>query len=102
MQVSVKNTDIVGSHLTDYSPITFSYCKNEESNVENIDYKVCKQQLDAMSEEKPRGVKNSSKCNWYELVEKSTKFFSTCKNVVQSKVKYILLLTKMKLHIRLK
>ena len=32
MQVSVKNTDVLGSLLTDHSPITFSYCKNEESN----------------------------------------------------------------------
>ena len=32
MQVSVKNTDILASLLTDHSPITFSYCKNEEIN----------------------------------------------------------------------
>ena len=32
MQVSVKNTDVLASLLTDHSPITFSYCKNEESN----------------------------------------------------------------------
>ena len=32
MQVSVKNTDILASLLTDQLPITFSYCKNEESN----------------------------------------------------------------------
>ena len=31
MQVSVKNTDILASLLTDYSPITFLYFKNEES-----------------------------------------------------------------------
>ena len=32
MQVSVKNTDVPASLLTDHSPITFSYFKNEESN----------------------------------------------------------------------
>ena len=32
MQVSVKNTDALASLLTDHLPITFSYCKNEESN----------------------------------------------------------------------
>ena len=34
MQVSVKNTDVLASLLTDHLPITFSYCKNEESKVE--------------------------------------------------------------------
>ena len=32
MQVSVKNTDLLASLLTDHSPITFSYFKNEECN----------------------------------------------------------------------
>ena len=32
MQVSVKNTDVLASLLTDYSPITFSSFKNEENN----------------------------------------------------------------------
>ena len=32
MQVSVKNTDVLGSLLTDHTLITFSYCTNEESN----------------------------------------------------------------------
>ena len=32
MQVSVKNTDVLASILTDHWSITFSYCKNEESN----------------------------------------------------------------------
>ena len=32
MQVSVKNSDVLASLLTDHSPVTFSYCKNEESN----------------------------------------------------------------------
>ena len=30
MQVSVKNTDVLASLLTDHSPVTFSYCKNKE------------------------------------------------------------------------
>ena len=32
MQVSAKNTDVLASLLTDYSTITFSCFKNEESN----------------------------------------------------------------------
>ena len=32
VQVSVKNTDVLASLLTDHSPITFSYCKIEEGN----------------------------------------------------------------------
>ena len=32
MQVSIKNTDVLASLLTNHSPITFSYCKNQESN----------------------------------------------------------------------
>ena len=32
MQVSVKNTDVLASLLTDHSPITFSCFKNEESD----------------------------------------------------------------------
>ena len=32
MQVSVENTDVLASLLTDHSPVTFSCFKNEESN----------------------------------------------------------------------
>ena len=32
MQVSVKNIDVLASLQLDHSPITFSYCKSEESN----------------------------------------------------------------------
>ena len=32
MQISVKNTDVLASLLTDHSPITFLCFKNEESN----------------------------------------------------------------------
>ena len=162
MQVSVKNTDVLTSLLTDHSPITFSCFKNEErkrgrglwkfnnsliENAEyvlqmkkfildtlnelfnenilddqviweylkynirkytikifkelakstnkittdleaklkhfekhenyfdNIDYQVCKQQLDEIYEKKAKGIKIRSKCNWYEHGEKSTNFF---------------------------
>ena len=50
--------------------------KNYENYVDNIDYKVCKQQLDAIYEEKAKVIKIRSKCNWYELGEKCTNFFS--------------------------
>ena len=50
MQVSVENTDVLASLLTDHSPVTFSCFKNEESNrgrglwklnnslIENVEY----------------------------------------------------------------
>ena len=55
--------------------------------VDNIDYKVCKQQLDAIYEEKAEGMEIRSKCNWYEHGEKSTKFFLIWKNnAIQSQI----------------
>ena len=49
--------------------------KNHANYVDNIDYQVCKQQLDEICEKKAKGIKIRSKCNWYEHGEKSTKFF---------------------------
>ena len=49
--------------------------KHYENYVDYIHYKVCKQLLDAIYEEKAKGIKIISKCNWYELGEKSNKFF---------------------------
>ena len=49
--------------------------KHYENYIDNKDYKVCKQQPDAIYEEKATGIKIKSKCKWYELGEKSTKFF---------------------------
>ena len=57
MQVSVKNTDVLASLLTDHSPITFSCLKNEESNrgrgfwkfnnslIENVEYVFQKKKI---------------------------------------------------------
>ena len=49
--------------------------KHYENYVDNLDYKVCKQQLDAIYEEKGKGIKIRSKCSWYKFGGKSTKFF---------------------------
>ena len=49
--------------------------RHYENYVDKIDYKVCKQQLDAIYKGKAKSIKIISKCNWYELGEKSTKFF---------------------------
>ena len=49
--------------------------KHYQNCAGDIDYKVYKQQLDAIYEEKAKGIKIRSKCNWYELDEKSTKYF---------------------------
>ena len=46
-----------------------------ENYVDNIDYKVCKLQLDEIYEKKAEGIRIRSKCNWYEHGEKSTNFF---------------------------
>ena len=43
--------------------------------VDNIDYTVCKQELDAIYKQKAKVIKIRSTCNWYELGEKFTKFF---------------------------
>ena len=72
--------------------------KHYENYVDNIDYKVCKQQLDAIYEEKVKGKKIRSKCNWYELGKKSTTFFLNLGSIEQAKAIYVwLILTKMKL-----
>ena len=76
--------------------------EKHENYVDNIDYKVCKLQLDEIYEKKAKGIRRS-KCNWYEHGEKSVKFSLNLKNIVQSKVKYFLsLLTKMTLQIKMK
>ena len=49
--------------------------EKHENYVDNIDYQVCKQQLDEIYEKKAKGIKIRSKCNWYEHGEKSTNFF---------------------------
>ena len=49
--------------------------ENLKSYADKIDYQVCKQQLDAFYEKIAKGIKISSKWNWYEHGEKSTKFF---------------------------
>ena len=49
--------------------------EKHENYVDNIDYKVSKQQLDEIYEKKALGIKIRSKCNWYEPSEKSTNFF---------------------------
>ena len=49
--------------------------EKHENYGDNIDYKVCKQQLDATYKEKTKGITIRSKCNRCKLGEKSTKFF---------------------------
>ena len=61
--------------------------KNRNKKIANLETKLkhfkkhyfgkidCKQQLDAIYEEEAKGIKTTSKCNWYAHSEKSTKFF---------------------------
>ena len=67
--------------------------KHYKSYVDSIDYKVCKQQLDAIYEEKAKGIKIRSKCNWYELGEKSTKFFLNLEKhgAIQSQINSVII-----------
>ena len=58
----------------------------------SINYKVCRQQLDAIYKKNARGKESKSKCDWYEYGGKTTKFSETCEKLIESKVKYILLL----------
>ena len=57
-----------------------------------LDYKVCKQQLDAIYERKAKHIKIISKYNWYELGEKYTKFFLNVEKYWAIQAKYIRLL----------
>ena len=52
-----------------------SILKTGAFEFDNIDYKICKQQLGAIYEEKVIGIKIRSKCNCYEHSEKYPKFF---------------------------
>ena len=71
-KLASKNTN---KKIVDLESKLKDFEKYYESYVNNIDHKVCKQQLDEICEEKAKGIKIRSKCNWYELGEKSTKFF---------------------------
>ena len=67
--------------------------KDYENYVDHIDYKVCKQPLDAIYEEKAKGIKIRSKCNWYELDEKSTKYFLNLEKhwAIQSQIDLVII-----------
>ena len=39
------------------------------------EYNVCKENLNVIYDEIANGIKIRSRCNWYELGEKSNKFF---------------------------
>ena len=67
-----KNTN---KNIVDLETKLMHFEKAYENYVDNIDYKVRKQQLDAIYEEKEKLIKIRSKCNWYELGEKFTKLF---------------------------
>ena len=46
--------------------------EKRENCVDNLHYKVCKQQLDEIYEKKAKSIKIRSKCNWYEHGEKTS------------------------------
>ena len=89
--------------------VTFKHSeKHYENYVDNIVYKVSKQQLDAIYEEKAKGMIIRSKCNWFEHGKKSTKFFlnyekNSAIHPMSNTFCHILsFLNKMKLQIRIK
>ena len=67
-----KNTN---KNIVDLETKLMHFEKSYANYVDNIDYKVCKQQLDAIYKEKAKWIKIRSKCNWYDLGEKFTKLF---------------------------
>ena len=66
-----KNTNKTNSDLE----TKLKHYEKHDNYVDNIHYKVYKQQLDEIYRRKAKGIKIRSKCNWYELGEKSTNFF---------------------------
>ena len=80
MEVHVKTP------IADLETKLMHFEKHYENYVDNIYYKVCKQQLDTIYEEKAIGIKIRSKCNWYELAEKSTNFFLYFEKPIQSQI----------------
>ena len=75
ISISKKLAKSTNKKIVDLETKLKHFEKDYENYVNNIDHKVCKQQLDAIYEEKAKGIKITCKCNWYELGEKSTKFF---------------------------
>ena len=62
-----KTIDDLETKLKDYEKL--------ENYADNIDYKVCKLQLDEIYGKKAKGIRIRSKYNWCEHGEKSTNFF---------------------------
>ena len=67
--------------------------EKHENHVDNIDYKVCKQQVELIYEKEARGIKIRTKCNWHKHGEKSTKFFSDWEkhHAIQSQIHSVIM-----------
>ena len=74
ISISKKLAKSTNKKIVDLETKLKHFEKDYENYVNNIDHKVCKQQLDAIYEEKAKYIKITCKCNWYELGEKSPKF----------------------------
>ena len=61
--------------ITDLEAKPKHFEKHYEHYIDNIDYKVCKQQLDAVYEEKANVINMKSKFNYYDHGEKFINFF---------------------------
>ena len=48
---------------------------NVNCDMNSVEYVICKNQLEEVYDDIAEGIKIRSKCHWYELGEKSTKFF---------------------------
>jgi len=57
-----------------------------QNNVDqdNEDFKKAKEDLDKIYDDIANGIKIRSKCNWYELGEKSTKYFLNLEKKMQN------------------
>ena len=60
--------------------------------LDNSEYISCKSKLDQFYEEKANDIRIRSKCDWYEYIEKSTKFFINLEKIRahQKKIRNIL------------
>lgn len=59
----------------------------------NVESKVCLQQLNAIYKEKGKGIKNTRKCKWYGYGEKSIKFLLNLENhhAIQTKIHFVVI-----------
>ena len=72
--------EILEKELKDFEKSGSSYFKSE-------DYLACKKKLDKIYDKKLEGLRIRSKCDWYEMGQKSDKFLLTFEKSMLFKTK---------------